>query len=359
MQEDFTFGEDKNYPFYIYLAKNGWIEFKEPILVRGSRTGPYKPSQFDDAFKETKAVRTQVTQLAGSWAVKNLNSNGDVLNSINVLADGTNRIDGRLTHITGQTKIDNAVIKDGMIANLNADKITGGTIDASQINVINVNAGNVLAGTLTGMTVRGGRIEGLNGKMYIDLQNSQYNVLNNEATIRRIDDTNSSQFIKLTKSGFIAERFRDSNAALMVLGTNHNKDPKEVERHDNETFAGIRLWSGKGNGTEESLTEFVGDRVLIYNNGRYRSPWNFHGNTNDGNAYLIPMNQNNVKHYIGRGDFFVEGIYSRHFYMSGGRDIGQYLWDLLTCFGIMKRYGQISGSAGGHVQGVLDKYGFK
>ena len=359
VREDSLFGEDRNFPFYIYLVKNGWVEFKEPILVRGSRTGPYKPSQFDDAFAETKAVRTQVTQLAGSWAVQNLNSNGDVLNSINVLADGTNRIDGRLTHITGQTKIDNAVIKDGMIANLNADKITGGTIDASQINVININAGNVLAGTLTGMTVRGGRIEGLNGKMYIDLQNSQYNVLNNEATIRRIDDTNSSQFIKLTKSGFIAERFRDSNAALMVLGTNHNKDPKEVERHDNETFAGIRLWSGKGNGTEESLTEFVGDRVLIYNNGRYRSPWNFHGNTNDGNAYLIPMNQNNVKHYIGRGDFFVEGIYSRHFYMSGGRDIGQYLWDLLTCFGIMKRYGQISGSAGGHVQGVLDKYGFK
>ena len=359
VREDFLFGEDRNFPFYIYLVKNGWVEFKEPILVRGSRTGPYKPSQFDDAFAETKAVRTQVTQLAGSWAVQNLNSNGDVLNSINVLADGTNRIDGRLTHITGQTKIDNAVIKDGMIANLNADKITGGTIDASQINVININAGNVLAGTLTGMTVRGGRIEGLNGKMYIDLQNSQYNVLNNEATIRRIDDTNSSQFIKLTKSGFIAEQFRDSNAALMVIGTNHNKDPKEVERHDNETFAGIRLWSGKGNGTEESLTEFVGDRVLIYNNGRYRSPWNFHGNTNDGNAYLIPMNQNNVKHYIGRGDFFVEGIYSRHFYMSGGRDIGQYLWDLLTCFGIMKRYGQISGSAGGHVQGVLDKYGFK
>ncbi len=359
MQEDFIFGEDKNYPFYIFLSKNGWIEFKEPILVRGSRTGPYKPSQFDDAFAETKAVRTQMSLLAGSWAVRNLNSNGDVLNSINVLADGTNRIDGRLTHITGQTQIDNAVIKDGMIANLNADKITGGTIDASQINVINVNAGNVLAGTLTGMTVRGGRIEGLNGKMYIDLQNSQYNVLNNEATIRRIDDTNSSQFIKLTKSGFIAEQFRDSNAALMVLGTNHNKDPKEVERHDNETFAGIRLWSGKGNGAEESLTEFIGDRVLIYNNGRYRSPWNFHGNTNDGNTYLIPMNQNNVKHYIGRGDFFVEGIYSRHFYMSGGRDIGQYLWDLLTCFGIMKRYGQLSGSAGGHIQGVLDKYGFK
>ena len=359
MSSDFEFGNHRNLPFYVYVTKNGWVEIKEIMLVRGSRTGPYKPSQFDDAFKETKAVRTQMSLLAGSWAVKNLNSNGDVLNSINVLADGTNRIDGRLTHITGQTKIDNAVIKDGMIANLNADKIVGGTIDASQVNVINVNASNVLAGTLTGMTVRGGRIEGLNGKMNIDLQNGQYNVLNNEATIRRIDDTNSSQFIKLTKSGFVAERFRDSNAALMVFGTNHNKDPKEVEQHDNETFAGIRLWSGKGNGAEESLTEFIGDRVLIYNNGRYRSPWNFHGNTNDGNTYIIPMNQNNVKHYIGRGDFFLEGIYSKHFYMSGGRDIGQYLWDLLACFGIMKRYGQISGAAGGHVQGVLDKYGFK
>nr|DAO15835.1 MAG TPA: tail protein [Caudoviricetes sp.] len=358
MTEDFAFGEDKNYPFYIFLAKNGWVEFKEPILVRGSNTGPYKPSQFDDVFADNNAVRTQMTQLAGSWAVKNLNSNGDVLNSINVLADGTNRIDGRLTHITGQTKIDNAVIKDGMIANLNADKITGGTIDASQVNVINVNAGNVLAGTLTGMTVRGGRIEGLNGKMYIDLQNSQYNVLNNEATIRRIDDTNSSQFIKLTKSGFIAEQFRDSNAALMVLGTNHNKDPKEVERHDNETFAGIRLWSGKGNGAEESLTEFIGDRVLIYNNGRYRSPWNFHGNTNDGNAYLIPMNQNGVKHYIGRGDFFLEGIYSRKFYMSGGIDIGDYIWDLLTCFGEMAKNNML-GNAKTHITGVLRKRGYR
>ena len=352
---------DEGYLLFNYQGNpTGWsgLFMTELDFYEGSSDRLWQPSP-DDSAEPIEAVRTQVSQLAGSWSVKNLSSAGDVLNSINLLANGTNRIDGRLTHITGQTKIDNAVIKDGMIANLNADKITGGTIDASQVNVINVNAGNVLAGTLTGMTVRGGRIEGLNGKMYIDLQNSQYNVLNNEATIRRIDDTNSSQFIKLTKSGFIAERFRDSNAALMVLGTNHNKDPKEVERHDNETFAGIRLWSGKGNGTEESLTEFVGDRVLIYNNSRYRSPWNFHGNTNDGNAYLIPMNQNNVKHYIGRGDFFVEGIYSRHFYMSGGRDIGQYLWDLLTCFGIMKRYGQISGSAGGHVQGVLDKYGFK
>ena len=207
--------------------------------------------------------------------------------------------------------------------------------------------------------IQGGRLSANTGSTVFDLDNGTLNLYSNTGTIRRIDDTNSSQFIKLTKSGFVAEQFRDSNAALMVIGTNHNKDPKEVERHDNDTFAGIRIWSGKGNGTEESLTEFIGDRVLIYNNGPNRSPWNFHNNINGEQTYLIPMNQNNVKHYIGRGDFFIEGIYSKHFYMSGGRDIGQYLWDLLTCFGIMKRYGQISGAAGGHVQGVLDKYGFR
>ena len=57
VQEDFAFGEDYNYPFYIFLAKNGWIEFKEPILVRGSRTGTYKPSQFDDAYKKSNEAK--------------------------------------------------------------------------------------------------------------------------------------------------------------------------------------------------------------------------------------------------------------------------------------------------------------
>ncbi|HIH7932079.1 TPA: phage tail spike protein, partial [Streptococcus suis] len=58
---------------------------------------------------------TQVSQLNNSYAIKNLTSAGTVLNQINLLANGTNRIDGRLTHITGQTLIDNGVIKNAMI----------------------------------------------------------------------------------------------------------------------------------------------------------------------------------------------------------------------------------------------------
>lgn len=310
VEEDFAFGEDTNYPFYIYLAKNGWIEFKEPILVRGSNTGPYKPSQFDDVFADNNAVRTQVTQLAGSWSVRNLNSNGDVLNSINVLADGNNRIDGRLTHITGQTKIDNAVIKDGMIANLNADKITGGTIDASQVNVINVNASNVLAGTLTGMTMRGGRIEALNGKMNIDLQNGQMNIMDNGAGINRQADNFPSQFMKMINDVQITGNGK-KNSTLTVLGSNRDRS----ESTSNSGFAGLRTY----NSASESLSEIVGDQVVIYTNNDHRSPWIFKAGNNSDHHRLIPSGDRGEKHSIGRSDKRISELHVTEIYLNGVR----------------------------------------
>ena len=457
VQEDFAFGEDANYPFYIYLAKNGWVEFKEPILVRGSNTGPYKPSQFDDAFAKTKALesqmtskigevsgataeakqlaigakaradqaagisqtaqekaedaqtkaiqvaeqarqaqataeatRTQVTQLAGSYAIQNLNSAGDLISGINLGASGLNRITGRATHITGDTLIDNAVIKSAMVDKLKTGNFESGSVTTQILASNAVTADKLLVDSalinkfvsnqafireLTSQKafitqlasidfsaehIKGGRLSANTRSTVFDLDNGTLNLYSNTGTIRRIDDTNSSQFIKLMKSGFVAEKFRDSNAALMVIGTNHNKDPKEVERHDNKTFAGIRIWSGKGNGAEESLTEFIGDRVLIYNNKNNRSPWNFHNNMQGKETYLLPMNENGVKHYIGRGDFFLEAVYSRKVILANGKDAGAYLWDLLTCFGMMVRYGMITNSTiKNHIQGILNGYGFR
>ena len=457
VQEDFAFGEDANYPFYIYLAKNGWIEFKEPILVRGSNTGPYKPSQFDDTFAKTRslesqmsskigevseetarvkqlaytaqnraeqangisqiakakaedaqakaiqvaeqarqaqqsaeAIRTQVTQLAGSYAIQNLNSAGDLISGINLGASGLNRITGRATHITGDTLIDNAVIKSAMVDKLKTGNFESGSVttqiiasnavtadkllvDSAMINKLVSNQAFIKELTsqkafitqlasidISAEHVKGGRLSANTGSTVFDLDNGTLNLYSNTGTIRRIDDTNSSQFIKLTKSGFVAEKFRDTNAALMVFGTNHNKDPKEVERHDNKSFAGIRVWSGKGNGAEESLTEFIGDRVLIYNNKGNRSPWNFHNNMQGKETYLLPMNENGVKHFIGRGDFFLEALYSRKVFLANGKDVGAYLWDLLTCFGMMVRHGMVTNSTiKNHIQGILNGYGFR
>ena len=241
VREDFLFGEDRNYPFYIYLVKNGWVEFKEPILVRGSRTGPYKPSQFDDAFAETKAVRTQVTQLAGSWAVKNLNSNGDVLNSINVLADGTNRIDGRLTHITGQTVIDNAVIEDGMIANVSANKVTAGTIDAREVNLINLNAKSVTSGTFKGLTFEGGIIRGNNGNTEINLNNN-ITTYNGTARIEFRSPYNSLEFNSGGRKAFLAPTISNgTNYAAFALGVNDRG-----EGNPNANLTGLKIFNQYG-----------------------------------------------------------------------------------------------------------------
>ena len=415
---DFEFNKTGNFPFYIYAINNGEFWVRNPILVRGSKIPAFRPSPLDKAGTSEAKIESKIAeyrQTVDGQFTTITNQIGDMLRKTDIQITPSQISFGAGKSINGRT-ISSLMVQEpesiALIAQLikvKGDMVVDGSILGRHIASESVETGHMKAGSVTTPVlasnavtadklqvdyaliqkllanqafirelmaqkafitqlasidisaehVKGGRLSANTGSTVFDLDNGTLNLYSNTGTIRRIDDTNSSQFIKLTKSGFIAEQFRDSNAALMVIGTNHNKDPKEVERHDNETFAGIRLWSGKGSGKEESLTEFVGDRVLIYNNSRYRSPWNFHGNTNDGNAYLIPMNQNNVKHYIGRGDFFVEGIYSRHFYMSGGRDIGQYLWDLLTCFGIMKRYGQISGAAGSHVQGVLDKYGFR
>ena len=281
VKEDFLFGENLNYPFYIYMAKNGWIEFKEPILVRGSKTGPYKPSQFDDAYKASKeakdiaidaqakaiqvaqgteAVRTQMSLLAGSWAVKNLNSNGDVLNSINVLANGTNRIDGRLTHITGQTVIDNAVIEDGMIANVSANKVTAGTIDAREVNLINLNAKSVTSGTFKGLTFEGGIIRGNNGNTVIDL-NSNVTTYNGTAKIEFKSAYNSLEFNSGGRKAFLAPTISNgTNNAAFALGVNDRG-----EGNPNRDFVGIKIF----NQYNSRQLELVGDVIFTgyYQNG--------------------------------------------------------------------------------------------
>lgn len=133
--KDFEFGDNKLYPLYFYLAKNGWIEIKEIMLVRASQTNGYKASQFDDM---SEAVRSVQSQLAGSWSVQNINSAGDLISGLNLGANGHNRLSGKLTHITGETLIERAVIKSAMVdklktANFEAGSVTTVVLDAEAV----------------------------------------------------------------------------------------------------------------------------------------------------------------------------------------------------------------------------------
>nr|DAX85363.1 MAG TPA: Neck appendage protein [Caudoviricetes sp.] len=97
------------------------------------------PSDYSVAPNDAlEAVKTVQSQLAGSWAVQNINSAGDIISGINLGANGHNRFDGKLTHITGETLIDNAVIKSAMVdklktANFEAGSVTTKILDAEAV----------------------------------------------------------------------------------------------------------------------------------------------------------------------------------------------------------------------------------
>ena len=110
-------------------------------LYKGYKPRPWQPHPEDvvaDANAKLEATQTKMTQLAGSWAVQNLTSAGALVSGLNLGANGHNRLDGKLTHITGETLIDNAVIKSAMIdklktANFEAGSVTTVVLDAEAV----------------------------------------------------------------------------------------------------------------------------------------------------------------------------------------------------------------------------------
>lgn len=288
VQEDFLFGEDANYPFYIYMAKNGWIEFKEPILVRGSRTGTYKPSQFDDAYKKSneakdlaenaqnkaenaqakaievaekaeeakktsEATRAQMTLLSNSWSVKTLNSASDVLGAINLNPDGSVKINEGLISIGEKTYIKDGVIKNSMIGNAQIGTAHIGEIDASQARIINISSKNIVTDGLTANVIRGGNLSSLNGTTNFDLQ---------------------SGWIKMNGEGVgIFNQFADRPIQYLVFhkGAIHNKLGSYTALMSNshgwvnmdDGSAGIQIWNTNDNTTAVNL---YGDEIaMMYN----------------------------------------------------------------------------------------------
>ena len=113
------------------------------------------PSDYSVAPNDAlEAVKTVQRQLAGSWAVQNINSAGDIISGINLGANGHNRFDGKLTHITGETLIDKAVIKSAMIdklktANFEAGSVTTTILDAEAVTAEKLKVDNALIRKIT------------------------------------------------------------------------------------------------------------------------------------------------------------------------------------------------------------------
>ena len=109
---------------------------------------------FQVEVSKNEGLKTVQRQLADSWSVQNINSAGDIISGINFGSNGQNRITGKATHITGETLIDNAVIKSAMVdklktANFEAGSVTTKILDAEAVTADKLKVDNALIRKIT------------------------------------------------------------------------------------------------------------------------------------------------------------------------------------------------------------------
>lgn len=113
---------------------------------------------FQVEVSKNEGLKTVQRQLAGSWSVQNINSAGDIISGINLGANGYNRFDGKLTHITGETLIDKAVIKSAMVdklktANFESGSVTTAILDAEAVTADKVRMDQAFANKLVASNI--------------------------------------------------------------------------------------------------------------------------------------------------------------------------------------------------------------
>ena len=105
-----------------------------------------------DAKLKTKVEQSILTQTSNNL-LASITKNSKILSSIG-LKDDTAYINANKIALNGKTLMTstlmgNAVIDDAFIGSLSADKITTGTLNAANVNIINLDASKITTGTLT------------------------------------------------------------------------------------------------------------------------------------------------------------------------------------------------------------------
>ncbi|HFR3192533.1 TPA: hypothetical protein ACHU53_001487, partial [Streptococcus suis] len=251
----------------------------------------------------TNGLKTQVSTLAGSYAIKNLTSTGNVLNQLNLNKDGSVKIDGSLVQITGKTYIQDGVITSAKIGSLDAGKITSGYLSAARIATNSIDGSkmvfdqafvnkmtanealfkqlfaknafitSVQAVAVSAKQIAGGIAKALNGGMDVNFDESKINFYTNVAAIRRIYTGHPTQFIKFETEG---------NYSRTIIGSNRNGG----EVFNSATFAGIVVENTNNINTEDNV-RIYGDNTLL-RHAQGDVGWNINSVT----QRIVPANMN-------------------------------------------------------------------
>lgn len=266
------FEYDRNNP-----NKWGGLFMTELDFYEGTNDRKWQPAP-EDSAEPIEAVRTQMTLLAGSYAIQNLNSAGDIINGINLGANGNNRIVGKATHITGDTLIDNAVIKSAMIDKLKTANFEAGSVTTTILGAEAVTAEKVKFDTafiqrlvsqqafidelfakqatitkiqsidITGNHIKGGKLSSLNGVTDVDLQTGWIDMNKEAVGIRNSFPGKPMQYLVFGQG-----RINNVDGAYTALMSNRN-GVIGIEH----TSAGIQIWNGKEGSNVQTAITFYG-----------------------------------------------------------------------------------------------------
>ncbi|WP_051871030.1 phage tail spike protein [Streptococcus suis] len=285
----------------LYVQTGGEATVGYPKLEIGTMPTDWSPAP-EDGDQAIQAVSTQVSTLAGSWSVQNLNSSGDILSQAN-LSSAEFLLEAAKIRLKGKTladeiqaidgKFKTLFVADGTFAKLNATVIGSQAITADKLKVDqaffdklmandaylrqlfakSVFTTQVQAVAVSAKQIAGGIAKALNGGMDVNFDESKINFYTNVAAIRRIYTGHPTQFIKFETEG---------NYSRTIIGSNRNGG----EVFNSATFAGVVVENTNNINTEDNV-RIYGDSTLL-RHAQGDVGWNINSVT----QRIVPANMN-------------------------------------------------------------------
>ena len=278
-------GELNEYSIRFTLTSPGNIVIHKPMVINQRLI----PNEFVDSTDyNSEYNRVTMSLMKDSFAIKSLNSAGDLIAGINIGANGNNRIVGRATHITGDTLIDNAVIKSAMIDKLKTANFEAGSVTTTILGAEAVTADKMKIDTalikklvsqqafikelfaqratitqvqsidITGEHVRGGRISSINGNTTFDLQSGWLEMNGPGVGIRNQFPGRPLQYLT-----FGAGTINGIDGTYTALLSNRNR-----KHAMDSTSAGIQIWNARGSGKVQTAITFYGQTMDFMQSGQ-------------------------------------------------------------------------------------------
>lgn len=268
-------GELNEYSIRFTLTSPGNIVIHKPMVINQRLI----PNEFVDSTDyNSEYNRVTMSLMKDSFAIKSLNSAGDLIAGINIGANGNNRIVGKATHITGETLIDNAVIKSAMIDKLKTANFEAGSVTTTILGAEAVTADKVKFDTafiqrlvsqqafinelfakqatitriqsidFTANHIKGGVLSGLNGNATFDLNAGQIRMQSSPTSWKTTWDPNGIAFRGANNDIWGAMGGDSGGGVGIYMRGNHtfNLVVNHSDKGETRSYAALRVTYGKG-----------------------------------------------------------------------------------------------------------------